>query len=62
MIDLLFGHAIVICSSCLALRDRDSLVGRLAIFTLSLCCNSNSPVLTGGIVVCLLLMVDDTYG
>ena len=47
--------AMVIRPICLVLCDRDSLVGWLAIFTRFSCCDSNSLVLTGRVVICLLL-------
>ena len=50
----------VIRPTCLVLRDCDSLVGWLAIFTRFSFCDSNSPALTGRIVICLSLRDGDS--
>ena len=49
------GHAMVIRRFRLVIRDRDLLVGWLAIFTRFSCCDSSLPVLSGRSVICLLL-------
>ena len=56
------SHTIAIRSIRLVLFNRESLIGWLAIFTCFSCCDSNSPVLSGRTVVCLLLRDADSLG